>query len=74
MRRTRRIEIVKYTRRVTVSEGGNAPADSDERPPIDLNLVAPRGADMLAPSAEATETQGLRPRAWRLLDLLRLRR
>ncbi len=72
MKRTRRIEVVRYTRRVVVTERGSAPADAGEPPAIDITPAAPEGEDKRPDAGEAVEPQALRQRlASRLRDLLR---
>lgn len=72
MKRTRRIEVVRYSRRVTVNEGGIMPAVTDGLPAIDITPATPEGEDRTRGAGEASEPQALRQRlASRLRDLLR---
>ena len=81
MKRTRRIEVITYTRRVTFVEGGDAPAAPSPLagpPPIDINADAPgstppadvegEGGPLLCETAPVEPPPG-RP-AFRLRNLL----
>ncbi len=75
MKRTRRIEVVRYTRRVVVTERGSAPADAGELPAIDITPATPEAEARRPAAGEAVEPQTPQRRsASRLRDLLRLRR
>ena len=85
MKRTRRIEIISYRRRITVTQGVGSPADSaaithpqviDVTPGVrEVTPPAPEGKDRGLGASDVTthETQRRRP-AFKLRDLLRLRR
>jgi len=73
VKRTRRIEVVRYTRRVTVSEGGNAPADADELCAI-ANTPGTPEEERAAAFEPAEHKTPRRATPFRLRDLLRLRR
>jgi hypothetical protein len=75
VKRKRRIEVIRYTRRVTFIEGGDPPAVADELPAINITPVTPEGEDRRPAPGEAAEPQTPRRRpAFRLRDLLRLRK
>jgi hypothetical protein len=89
VKRTIRIELIRYTRRVIIARGGDAIAVTNESPAINITPVpqedtwpAPEGdghgcviKDSRLAAGEAVAPQTLRRRrAFRLRDLLRLRR
>ena len=82
MKRTRRIEVISYTRRVTVLHRGEAPADANEVPAIDITPdarevapPAPHEKDRRPAAGDVVEPQTpVRRPAFRLRDLLRRRR
>ena len=81
VKRTRRIEVIRYTRRVTIVQGGGAIAVTHESPAIDITPVqqeatppAPEGEDKRPAVGDTVEPQTLRRPAFRLRDLLRLRK
>ena len=75
MKRTRRIEVVRYTRRVVVTERGSAPADAVEPPAVDITPATPEAEARRPSASEAVEPQTPQRRsASKLRDLLRLRR
>ena len=82
MKRTRRIEVIRYSRRVTIVQGDDATSGIHESPVIDITP----GARKVAPPAPHEEDRRpaagavvvtlaqLRKSAFRLRDLLRRRR
>jgi hypothetical protein len=82
LKRTRRIEVIRYTRRVTVLHRGEAPADANEVLAIDLTPdarevapPAPHEKERRPAAGDVAEPKApVRRQAFRLRDLLRLRR
>jgi hypothetical protein len=53
LKRTLRIEIVRYSRRITVTEGSHTPAVSDELPTFDVIPARPEGRGRAAGRARS---------------------
>ena len=76
MKRTRRISVISYSRRVTVIEGGDSPAGSstdDDLPVIDVIPLAIKDVDTRTTTIDIANKRSP-PQPRRLRDLLRLRR
>jgi hypothetical protein len=77
MKRTRRIRVISYSRRVTVIEGGDSPAGSstvDDLPVIDVIPLATEDVDTRTTTIDVANKRSPPQPGRRLRDLLRLRR
>jgi hypothetical protein len=78
MKRTRRIKVISYSRRVTVIEGGDSVAGSavlDDLSLIDVIPLANEDVDTRMATIDVTNETSPQPKPGRRLrDLLRLRR
>jgi hypothetical protein len=68
----RRVEVIRYTRGVTMVQCGSGPADSDGLPVIDIIPAAPEREDNQSGAGESVKSQKSQRRlAFRPRDLLR---